>query len=174
MLASSTEMSNQLKLNLDALVSNLNLVNIIQQPKPIVIENVNNKIFSNYSHTQRNANNSFNHIDEDKLKMFSFLAERKLKEQEWHSKYFDSSKKDSKEAPVTNKKKPINNKNTRIDSSFEKKNAADKIGNKKTEILFNVIPLDVKLAEMSRICKHLMSAVDTLESVLLECKFFDL
>ena len=64
MLAHSTaESSNQLKLNLDALVSNLNLVNIIQQPKPIMIENVNNKIFSNYNQPQSVGNGGFNLIN---------------------------------------------------------------------------------------------------------------
>ena len=189
MLTSSIpEGSNQLKLNLDALVSNLNLVNIIQQPRPIMIENVNNKIFSNYNQNhQMMTSNGFNLINEDKLKMFSFLAERKLKEKEWHSKYFS----ENTTANANNKQKNTSNTNTN-NNSKEKVNkliknnnnplvAVDKKivdGPKNIEILFNMLPLDVKINEMKIICKNLMSAVESLEKVLTECKiillFFEL
>jgi hypothetical protein len=173
MLAHSTaEGSNQLKLNLDALVSNLNLVNIIQQPKPIMIENVNNKIFSNYNQPQSVGNGGFNLINEDKLKMFSFLAERKLKEKDWHSKYFTenpsnlSNKKNTKDSS----NKVIKNNKVKIDTQAVEKNHIDEKNHKNFEILFNVIPLNVKINEMKAICKHLMSSVENLEKVLNECK----
>jgi hypothetical protein len=178
--------SNQLKLNLDALVSNLNLVNIIHQPKPIVIENVNNKHLNN-DYNQTYSNNGYNLIDENKLKMFSFLAERKLKEKEWHSKYFGENtvvKPSPKEPINSNNKKilpknPVNKQsvnpsnNARAETPTERNKSAkncDEKMHKNAYILFNIAPLDVKMKEIQAICKQLMITVENLEKILVECK----
>jgi hypothetical protein len=72
---------NELRLNLNALVSNLNLMSICKQPKPIIIENIQN---NNHAGPPRSLNSSigseFSFINENKLHMYSFLAKRKLEE----------------------------------------------------------------------------------------------
>lgn len=81
--------SNQLKLNLNAVVDNLNLVNVVHKPNPIVIEkapsNGSNSRFSS-SNVVR-SNSQFEYIDENKLSMYSYLVQRDLKTKEWLSKF---------------------------------------------------------------------------------------
>lgn len=86
---SSQIRSNQLKLNLNAVVDNLNLVNVVHKPSPIVIE----KISSNGSNSRfpstnlLHSNSQFEYIDENKLSMYSYLVQRDLKTKEWLSRY---------------------------------------------------------------------------------------
>lgn len=79
----------QLKLNLNAVVDNINLVNVNHKPEPILINKTAK--FNNFSRhdPDRNVNfniqPSFEYIDEEKLSMYAFLAKRELKNKEWLS-----------------------------------------------------------------------------------------
>jgi hypothetical protein len=88
---SSTE--NQLKFNLKAVVDNLNLINIVHKPEPILISKINS---SKSYYDGRNVSGDFRAskssscfevIDETKLSMYSYLIQRDLKAKEWLSKY---------------------------------------------------------------------------------------
>ena len=77
---------NQLKLNLDAVVDNLNLVNLCHNPKPILIEKKSNQTAAgharNYFGTNSIGKSSFEFVDEEKMSMYSFLVQRDLKTKE--------------------------------------------------------------------------------------------
>lgn len=184
--------SEQLKFNLDALVTNLNLVNIIHQPKPIIIENVKNnyKLADSYDHDQynntRNSNQGFNLINANKLEMFSFLAERKLKENEWKSKYLNVDLIEKKGAKVEKVKKPtsarIENSNNKAlvpkrptsSLSQQTNSSLDKPKPPPKELVdnfFKVVPLDIKINDLKLICKQLVNTLEVLEKTLIECKF---
>jgi hypothetical protein len=80
--------SNQLKFNLNAIVDNLNLVNLTHQPKPILIEknysNNKNKFYGRINNEKRfHFENNFELIDQEKLSMYSFLIQRDLKNKEY-------------------------------------------------------------------------------------------
>lgn len=81
--------SNQLKLNLNAVVDNLNLVNVVHKPNPIVIEKISSNEFnSRFPSTNLHRSHSqFEYIDENKLSMYAYLVQRDLKNKEWLSKY---------------------------------------------------------------------------------------
>ena len=86
-------MSNQLKFNLNTIVDNLNLINIVHKPEPIVIQNLrtqqtryDNRNALDKSSTSQ-SNNYFEVIDEGKLSMYSYLIQRDLKTKEWLSKF---------------------------------------------------------------------------------------
>ena len=91
--------SNQLKLNLNAFVDNLNLVNVVHQPNPICIEKkgagptigaracAGTTAFS----AVRSSRQSFEYIDEEKLSMYSYLVQRDLKTKEWMSNLASSN-----------------------------------------------------------------------------------
>lgn len=77
----------QLKLNLNAVVDNINLVNVNHKPEPILINKTAK--FNNFSRHDQDRNVNFNiqpsfeYIDEEKLSMYAFLAKRELKNKEW-------------------------------------------------------------------------------------------
>ena len=77
--------SNQLKLNLNAVVDNLNLVNVVHKPQPIQFVKTNSYGRTFNEHTA--ADNRFELIDETKLSMYSYLVQRELKTKAWLSKY---------------------------------------------------------------------------------------
>ena len=87
--------SNQLKFNLNAVVDTLNLVNLVHNPKPILIEKLGNNASanatygrnSNYNNASKHQHQEFQVIDETKLSMYSFLVQRELKTKEWLNKY---------------------------------------------------------------------------------------
>ncbi len=76
----------QLKLNMNAIVDKINLINVTHKPEPICIDKKFTKT-NNYSNTNPDRNvcvkSSFEYIDEEKLLMYSFLAKRDLKTKEW-------------------------------------------------------------------------------------------
>ena len=103
---------NQLKLNLNAVVDNINLVNVGRKPEPILINKTSK--FNNFSRDpDRNVNfnvqPSFEYIDEEKLSMYAFLAKRELKSKEWLAK--DCENNDNREnhlneSVISNSKPP--------------------------------------------------------------------
>lgn len=74
---------NQLKLNRNAVVDQLNLINIVHQPQPIEIHRIRN----GRSKSPSKSSGNFEVIDEAKLTMYSYLAQRELKTKEWLSKF---------------------------------------------------------------------------------------
>lgn len=126
---------NQLKFNLNAIVDNLNLVNLVHQPNAIIIDkNIKRKI-TNYERRSRsdfennekifnNTKNNFQYIDEEKLSMYSFLVERELKEKERLSKYNfiehqknELNKNDDDDDDIKIKKTNDKNKNNNFNSN---------------------------------------------------------
>ena len=118
--------SNQLKLNLNAFVDNLNLVNVVHQPKPIVIEKgISNDAALGSSFYGRKAGDgavrrstncsgaNFEYIDQEKMSMYSYLIQRDLKTKEWMSKFesgkYDDLKKLCDERPNPATKAPYRN-----------------------------------------------------------------
>jgi hypothetical protein len=93
MIHQSYENSNhnkQLKFNLNAVVDNLNLVNVCHNPKPIIIQNnfTHGKISRDMSNNIENkTKSSFEFIDEEKMSMYSFLIKRDIQTKEWLSKF---------------------------------------------------------------------------------------
>jgi hypothetical protein len=79
--------SNQLKLNLNAVVDNLNLVNVVHKPQPIQFVKTSSYARSFNEPSSSTAANRFEIIDETKLSMYSYLVQRELKTKEWLSKY---------------------------------------------------------------------------------------
>jgi hypothetical protein len=85
---------NQLKFNLKAVVDNLNLINIVHKPEPILINKISSKNIAYYDGRNISgdfraikSSNCFEVIDEKKLSMYSYLIQRDLKAKEWLSKY---------------------------------------------------------------------------------------
>jgi hypothetical protein len=89
-------MENQLKFNLNSIVNNLNLVNYVHQPAAIIFDNnqIRRKTFQYYGRNggggeliSNNDDENYQFIDEQKMKMYSFLAARDLKEKERFNRY---------------------------------------------------------------------------------------
>jgi hypothetical protein len=88
---------NQLKFNLKAVVDNLNLVNIVHKPEPILINKIGIVHHAHYDgrnvggssefKTAVKSSGNFELIDETKMSMYSYLIQRDLKAKEWLSKY---------------------------------------------------------------------------------------
>jgi hypothetical protein len=86
--------NNQLKFNLNAVVDKLNLVNLVHQPAPILIEkssNLSKNRFHSLTNSEKNVNfkssQNFEFIDEEKLSMYAFLVQRDLKTKECFNNY---------------------------------------------------------------------------------------
>ena len=126
--------TNQLKFNLNAVVDNLNMINLVHPPKPILIENLhtnasNNSLYGrnqNLYNSNRRAHQEFEYIDETKMSMYSFLIERDLKTKEWLSKYelehfnesrIDKSKTNENKEPLNVKHKPSGTKTVTTNST---------------------------------------------------------
>lgn len=92
-MTSNISNSNQLKLNLDAFVNKLNLVNVVHKPQPIVIEKISsnngrgNNDYERTYFTNANPTTSYEFIDENKMSMYSYLIQRDMKTKEWLSKF---------------------------------------------------------------------------------------
>ena len=146
--------SNQLKFNLNAVVDNLNLVNLVHKPKPILIEKINTLTPDNSNYYGRNraeqagafrndvisTGSNFEFIDETKMSMYSYLVQRELKNKEWLSKFeldqadktnIVSNKSNENKQPVatkTNIKKPAANSNKQIAFQTEESDSKSKLG----------------------------------------------
>jgi hypothetical protein len=196
MVANPNFHKNELRLNLNALVSNLNLVSINKQPRPIIIENVQN---TNYSGLTKSLNSSigseYSFINENRLHMYSFLAKRKLEESKRNAKYADlvsnsiDQQAKTSDMKKSDDKRPKGNKalDLKINSA---KSAIDKLNgkkenlstheaavitnpngnNKKLKILQNNSNLDVKYRELQVVLKDLIGSLEEFASTLVQCK----
>ena len=193
---------NQLKFNLNAIVNNLNMVNLVHQPKPILIENLSNKNFANIQtnygrnssiNKPLNAVNEFEVIDETKMSMYSFLAQRELKTKEWLSKWHEQSNESDRGNNSTNKTiENIKNKQSKkievkSQVGFESKPiaAASKLNNNKSLSTSNSSKLSVittastPLAgntndlneQIKKCCQETINSIANLEKQLNECKW---
>ena len=191
--------TNQLKFNLNAVVDNLNMVNLVHPPKPILIENLhaNGSSYSLFGRNQNLYNSShgrpqqeFEYVDETKMSMYSFLIERELKTKEWLSKYeldhFNESNaaKNSKNKNNENKESSgIKNKHSNIattnnastsnkGSAFETKKIVPV--SSKTSIRTNLSLQPTKsandLVEVKKCCDDTIKAMENLEKQLIECE----
>jgi hypothetical protein len=92
--------TNKLKLHQKAIVDNLNLVNIVHDPQPIIFEKPISNDNKNYyrgsdyfdddNHRKNKPTANFELIDVDKLSMYSYLVKREFQEKEWLSKYYQN------------------------------------------------------------------------------------
>jgi hypothetical protein len=82
-------MVNQLKFNLGSVLDNINMVNIVHRPQPLIIENnVNHRRVAAERDLHRlGTSNSFQYIDEQKLNMYTYLIRRDMQAKNTIGKY---------------------------------------------------------------------------------------
>jgi hypothetical protein len=187
--------TNQLKFNLNAVVDNLNMINLVHAPKPILIENLHANTSSNtlYGRNQTLYNSSkgsgqeFEFIDETKMSMYSFLIQRELKTKEWLSKYeldhFDETKSvknqnNENREPSKAKQKPSDmkvptnsNSNNKISAFETKKTVASAASKTSIRTNFSLHPTKSTndLVEVKKCCDDTVKAMESLEKQLNEC-----
>ena len=171
-------MNNQLKLNLDAVVDNLNLVNVCHDPRPILIEKKPNQTAAgharNYFGTSSIGKSSFEFVDEEKMSMYSFLVQRDLKTKEWLSKFeLDNqtnlnesvvsvrSIQDVPPAKVSNPKNPIIKKSS---------NPAPTASTIKTKASITSKSAPADLNEIKKCCDDSIKSIEYLQQQLDACK----
>lgn len=165
--------SNQLKLNLNAVVDNLNLVNVVHKPQPIQFVKTSSYARSFNDPSSSSTANQFEIIDETKLSMYSYLVQRELKTKEWLSKY-ELGKSEpppkvepNKPASQAPNKNPAPKPNTQKIQPKPKTDppAADKPFNK-----FHSKPIN-DLEELKKCCEDTIRSLEHLESQLNEFKY---
>jgi len=176
--------SNQLKFNLDALVNKINLVNLVHQPQPIVVEksqaNQTNYGRNCNSNQIKKTNSSFELIDEDKLSMYSYLIQRDLKTKQWLSKFSDQiPERDENSKPAQSAEQA---KKTTIKSNSDTNKPAPKQEQNKSlnemsstrpgkPILINKDKkAENEIDELKKCCDETIQAVKSLQENLIECK----
>lgn len=175
--------SNQLKLNLNSVVDGLNLVNVVQKPQPITIHNLSNT--RNFSPPTRDPNSSHFHnpsdfevIDEDKMRMYSYLVRREMKTNEWLSRFHLTHPDSSQFGNLENSKK-IGDLNKPVD---RKRSIASKSKTTTTQVKSNKSPSRVnrvishakpanELEELKNCCDETVKSIEYLENKLSECNF---
>lgn len=178
-MSSNTLSSNQLKFNLNSLMSNLNLVNVIKQPKPIIIENV--RQYHRVIPNTPQASSEFKYIDEEKLAMYSFIAKRNLQEKEWRSRFEqldekpvklakDSDKKSQEQKQLKSNEKTNSVNKKKILNIPTKTQAPNEIVIKQVEPQVTQSAVDAKINEMKEIIKELCNSFEELENCLDKCK----
>lgn len=173
--------SNQLKFNLDALVDKINLVNLVHQPQPIVVEkshaNQTNYGRNSNSNQIKKTNSSFELIDEDKLSMYSYLIQRDLKTKQWLSKFSDQiperdeNNKPSKPAEQAKKTANLDAKNPELKQERKKSISGESSTRPGKPILINKDKkTENEIDELKKCCDETVQAVKALQENLVECK----
>ena len=173
---------NQLKLNSNTVIDGLNLVNVVQRPQPIVIENVNRAGRRNHSPPTRdsdfrNSRSDFEVIDENKLTMYSYLVKREMKTKEWLSKFHLDYPNRSLVEENPNVKQPVaktaNEKKKRIMFNDESKKPNTSVS-RKSPSRISRISSDSKtnneLEDLKSCCDETIKSIEYLEQKLSECK----
>ena len=165
---SSTDTSNQLRLNHQTLITNWNLVNIGNEPKPIQFQNASHRHLAS---SISSNNGEFRYINENKLEMYTYLAQRKLQSQEWRGKYLNEfidevPQKDTncqQAKPAKAAKAPEANAKPKPVTPRQRPNTPQ------------IIAIDQsKLSELKTLLEEMKYSIDSLEKVLNQCKFFSL
>lgn len=168
---------NQLKLNANAIVDPLNLVNVVHRPKPIVIENLGHGLSRAPSDFLIRPRSDFEVIDEKKLSMYSYLVRRDLKNKEWMNKYHadqslihEEPTRDVDARPRTdvNIKKPIKKKSVVFSSSTEF--GRTPIHKSPTRSITSHTKPANDLVELRNCCDETVRSIEYLENKLSECE----
>jgi hypothetical protein len=168
----------QLKFNLNAVVDNINLINVGHEPEPIRI----NKKFvntNNYSHVNpdRNVNMkpSFEYIDEEKLLMYSFLAKRDLKTKEWLTSQSTSDTKQIQPVRLTKKfeeaKKPVSIKKTSFSSTNSTVRSASSAVAEVLKPIQNHSDKKIEVNEIQKCCEESIRSIEHLHKQLQTCNY---
>jgi hypothetical protein len=191
---------NQLKFNLKAVVDNLNLVNIVHKPEPILINKIGIKNHVHYDGRMvatssdfrpAKASGNFELIDETKLSMYSYLIQRDLKTKEWLSKY-ELSNAVTTDKPEVEKKevkkqtiKTKENKSVAFSTTVTNKLPARPILKQPLEqdvsnriqpaasvsSTSNALKSGNEILELSKCCDDSIKSIENLYKQLNECKF---
>jgi hypothetical protein len=179
--------SNKLKLHQKAIVDNLNLVNIVHDPEPIIFEKRigtekndfyrGSSYFDDDTHQRyQSASANFEFIDVDKLSMYSYLVKREFQQKEWLSKYYqneqnNSYKNDIKEEPVKIPKavtKTESKKNVAFTGDNTIKNEQAKLINSKSSIS-TITSSSTTTNRVNNLNKPIMNKSDSEIADLVKC-----
>jgi hypothetical protein len=193
--------TNKLRLHQKAIVDNLNLVNIVHDPQPIIFEKpISNDSKSFYRGSDYFNDNvqhkfkpsaSFEFIDVDKLSMYSYLVKREFQEKEWLSKYYQNEQNNNNnknEKPVkipkpvakTESKKSVGfmGANTKIEEAklTNSKSATSTISSSSTTTNRTINKpkmnkSDTEIGDLVKCCEDSIKAIEFMEKQLNECKF---
>lgn len=163
--------SNQLKLNLNAVVDNLNLVNVVHKPNPIVIEKLpSNEFNCRFPSTNMHRSHSqFEYIDENKLSMYSYLVQRDLKNKEWFSKY-ELNNFEQLVARPNEKSDPAIKTNKKENQKRSDEQSASTMVKPISKKLSPKITKSLDPNEFSLCCIDLSKNLENLLNILSECK----
>lgn len=179
--------NNQLKLNLNAVVDNLNLVNLVHNPSPIIIEKSQSNTSNNHLYGRNTTDkypksrhiNNFEFIDEEKLTIYSYLVQRDLKTKEYLNKYeleqFEKSSEPVKTKEIQTKKteiriKPTSSSSTTSTNSFK---SQESVPIPKSNQITNKNPVNKPLNdinELKKCCDDSIKTITNLEQQTLQCK----
>jgi transketolase len=162
-------------------MSNLNLVNVIKQPKPIVIENV--RQYHRIIPSTPQESSEFRYIDEEKLAMYSFIAKRNLQEKEWKNRFEQLDEKPVKlakdsdiktqerKSAKTNEKNCATNKKKLLNIPTKSQLSNEVAIIKQVEPQVTKSAVDAKINEIKEIINEMNNCFDELEFCLDKCKF---